>query len=359
MFELLPIAVEYLSVGTIAGGDVYLKYRDPLLMIKKGTFVSDRMMNSLVGSSNGSRNIYVEPKFYYQLLKNGVPEELRQEQFEKEIGYDVSKQKMGTLIDILHDNNMLDTAQAMDLSSDLSDKVTHLDAATIIQCINGKNAVDEYLLSHSTNVSMLNGLMGKWLDLPDEEIDLLVTCGLLHDIGKTKVSSEILNAPRKLTPEEFEEMKKHSIYSYNIISESSGIPPIVATVARSHHEKMNGTGYPDNLPGELIPLYSRITAISDVYDAMISTRCYKEAASPFTILGQLSSGKFSDLDYKLIGLFLERMPGEMLGKSVLLNNGSIGVVKHIDVNNWNYPIIEVDGAVVSTTDELYCLSVTL
>ncbi len=360
MPELMPIAVEYINVGDVAKSDIYVKYRDPLLMIKGGVFINERMLRSLAGRDESkSRNIYVEPKYYYELLNKGVPASLRQEQFEKDIGYDVDKQEMGTLIDYLKESNILDVDKAMELSDNLSEKVTMLDAATIMQCINGKNKVDEYLRTHSTNVSMLNGLMGRWMDLPEEEIDLLVICGLLHDIGKTKVPAEILNAPRKLTPEEFEQIKMHSIHSYNILSECADINPMIATIARSHHEKMNGTGYPDGLTGEVIPLYAKITAISDVYDAMISTRCYKDANSPFLILDQLANDKFSDLDFDLIGLFLKKMPEEMIGKSVLLSNGSIGKVKYIDVHKWKYPIIEVDGQVVPTTDDLYCISITI
>ncbi len=355
----MPIAIEYLSPGIIALSDIYVKYRQPLLMVKKGTLISEKLLLSLIGKSSVSRNIYIEPKFYYTLLKNGVPESLKQAELERAIGYDENKREMGTLINFVQNNGTLDINKTKELSDDLSDKVSLLDAATIIQCINGKNKVDEYLCTHSTNVSMLNGLMGKWLEIPKDDFDLLVTCGLLHDIGKTEVPAEILNAPRKLTESEFELIKMHSIYSYNILSNCPELDPMIATVARSHHEKMNGTGYPDGLTGDLIPLFSKITAISDVYDAMVSTRCYREATSPFVILDELYNDKFSHLDYRLIELFLRKIPEEMLGKSVLLSNGCIGTVKHIDITKWRYPIVEVDGEVFSTTDDVYCLSITL
>ncbi len=356
---LMPIAIEYLNVGVTATSDIYVKYRKPLLMIRKGTRLTAKMLDSLYRTSSGGRNIYVAPNYYYELLSNGVPETLRQEHFERSIGYDVAKKETDGLLDYLKNTGTVHAKQSAEISHNLSEKVSTVEAATILQCINGKNSVDEYLCTHSTNVALLNGLMGKWMKLPQQEIDMLVTCGLLHDVGKTEVPPEILNAPRKLTAEEFKIMQMHSVYSYNMLSKNPDIDPMVAAIARSHHEKINGKGYPDGLIGEHIPLYAKITAISDVYDAMVSSRCYKAAHSPFIVLYELSVGKFSDLDFELIELFLKNMPSELIGRSVLMSDGTIAKVKHIDSNKWKYPIVEREGEVIATTDEFYCESLVL
>ncbi len=354
--ELMPIAIEYLEVGSVATDDIYVKFRMPLLMVRRGSIISAKMLDSLYRSTSGGRNVYVKPSYYYELLSHGLPKTLSQMHLESSIGYDIAKNETNNLLTYLKENKTVHAKQSEAISNDLSKKISTAQAATIIQCINGKNNVDEYLCTHSTNVALLNGLMGKWLELPQKEIDILITCGLLHDVGKSEVPSEILDAPRKLTDEEFEIMRMHSVYSYEMLSRNPDIDPLVATIARSHHEKMNGNGYPDGLIGEHIPLYARITAISDVYDAMVSSRCYKAAHSPFIVLYELSVGKFSDLDFELIELFLKMMPNELIGRPVLLSDGTVAKVKFIDHKKLKHPIVERDNEVIATSDELYCES---
>ncbi len=357
--DLVPIAMEYLEKGTTAKSDIYVKYKKPLLMVKGGTVLTARMIDSFHRSASGGRNVYVGRNYYYDLLSHGIPQQLRQEHFERSVGYDIAKKETDSLLHYLKSTGVVPTEQAKKLSSNLSEKISTLDAAKIIQCVNGRNNVDEYLCTHSTNVALLNGLMAKWLGLPQYEIDLLVTVGLLHDIGKTEIPHDILNAPRKLTENEFEIMKKHSVFSYEMLLKNTDIDPLVASAARSHHEKMNGSGYPDGLAGEDIPLYARITSISDVYDAMVSSRCYKKAHSPFAVLNELSIGKFSDLDFDLIDQFLDMMPAELEGRSVLLSDGAIAKVKHIDRSKFLYPIVERDGDVITTSDDNYCTAVVI
>ncbi len=357
--ELVPIAMEYLAQGTTAKSDIYVKYKKPLLMVRSGTLLTARMIDSFHRSASGGRNVYVGRNYYYDLLNHGIPQQLRQEHFERSVGYDVVKKDTDSLLHYLKTTGVVPAERSRRLSQNLSNKISVLDAATIIQCVNGRNNVDEYLCTHSTNVALLNGLMAKWLDMPQYEIDLLVTCGLLHDIGKTEIPHDILNAPRKLTEQEFEIIKQHSVYSYEMLLKNTEIDPLVASAARSHHEKMNGSGYPDGLAGEDIPLYARITSISDVYDAMVSSRCYKDAHSPFIVLNELSIGKFSDLDFDLIDHFLDMMPKELEGRSVLLSDGTIATVKHIDRKKFLYPIVERDGDVVMTSDDVYCKTLVL
>ncbi len=102
----------------------------------------------------------------------------------------------------------------------------------------------------------------------------LILTGVLHDIGKTKIPEEILNAPRKLTPEEFEVMKRHPLYSFELLGDD--ISEDVRYAVRWHHEKLDGKGYPDGLKAESISYFARITTISDIYDAMLSARSYKK-----------------------------------------------------------------------------------
>lgn len=355
---LYPIAIEYLSDGMLAEGNIYCFVDSkPVLMVTQGSYLTESALAKMKKADMTFRNVYVPEAFYQKLQNLGLPDSLHQEHLERAIGYDVAKQKITKLIGDIAQTGTVSASQTKLVSNGILQKLDSVAAALVLQCINGKNKVDEYLYTHSTNVAFLNGLMAKWLKLSPEEASLLIACGLMHDIGKVKIPNDILYAPRKLSEQEFDVMKQHPVHSYEILQASPSIHPSVALAALHHHEKMNGTGYPDRLSADHIPYYARITAVSDVYDAMVSKRSYKNAYSPFEILEQLSEGKFSDLDFSLTQVFLSNMPLELIGRSVLLSNGSIGIVRYVDPLNWLHPIVDVDGNVFACDDTMSCVSV--
>jgi HD-GYP domain-containing protein (c-di-GMP phosphodiesterase class II) len=122
---------------------------------------------------------------------------------------------------------------------------------------------------------------------------------------------------------------------------------------------MNGSGYPSGLAADEIPIFARITSVSDVYDAMVSKRCYKEAHSPFAVLNQLKEEQFWGLDIKIVNLFVEQMPRELLGKSILLSNGMAGIIRHVNDKNIEYPVVEINGEIVNTNKDLHCISMLI
>ncbi len=137
---------------------------------------------------------------------------------------------------------------------------------------------DPYTKNHSKNVALISLALADRLGLGDKEKKLLEEAALLHDIGKIGVSDEILNKKGKLTPQEFDIVKKHTEIAYNIFSDINGAE-LLAKIIRHHHERMDGSGYPDGLKGEEIPLLSRIIAVADVFDALTSDRPYRPAMS--------------------------------------------------------------------------------
>ena len=152
---------------------------------------------------------------------------------------------------------------------------------------------------------------GVYADVIDEHfIDLLYSLAPLHDVGKILVSDKILKKPGKLTPEEFDEMKKHASEGGKVVRQIlEGITDeeynrFASDIATYHHEKWNGTGYPCHLSGEDIPLSARIMAIADVFDALISERCYKKAMSPEEAFRIIEEGSGSHFDPQLVSVFL-------------------------------------------------------
>ena len=136
---------------------------------------------------------------------------------------------------------------------------------------------DEYTFKHSVDVATMAMVVAKKMGYSEEEVYDIGVAGLLHDLGKAKVPPEILNKPGKLTEEEFEIMKKHSIHSYNILKENKGIKDSVKLAVLQHHEKINGQGYPMGLEASQICKFAKILTVVDIYDALVTERPYKAA----------------------------------------------------------------------------------
>ncbi len=149
---------------------------------------------------------------------------------------------------------------------------------TYMRCINrALDIKDSYTLSHSQHTQQMCLQMGERMDLSRMEMDMLSLSAELHDVGKIFIEQEILNAPGKLSDEEFTIMKKHSIWSANFFTEIPGMD-YLADIVRHHHEKIDGSGYPDGLRGENIPKLSRIMTVADVYSALSTPRVYRRDA---------------------------------------------------------------------------------
>ncbi len=358
--QLLPIAMEYLRVGMKTQGDIFISHQGSMvLLLSSGSTVSEKTIERLENIRSSSRNIYVSAEFYSTLMNENLPAKLKQRHIEASVGYNVIKQKSKSTLKNLEENGEIEVDTMTEISDSITDKVNTIDASLLLQCVNGKNNVDEYFYSHCTNVAVLNGLMGKWMKLDKSSIDTLVLGGLLHDVGKTKIPSEILNAPRSLTDEEFAVMKNHSTYSYEMLINLPDVEKDVVDIALYHHERVNGKGYPKGLIADEIPLFARITAVSDVYDALVSRRCYKDGITPFEVLDMLSESKFSDLDFHIVQVLLENIPSELIGKTVYLSNGAIGKVKYVNSNALKYPLVDVQGEFLQTSSEVYCVSMTV
>ena len=135
---------------------------------------------------------------------------------------------------------------------------------------------DDATFIHSLNVAILCNMFGHWINMPQDDLDVLTLAGLLHDVGKMKIPEEIIKKPGILTEEEYTEIKNHPRRGYNLLKPMK-LDERIKKVALMHHERCDGSGYPDNLKGTDIPIGARILKVTDEFAALISDRPYRKA----------------------------------------------------------------------------------
>ena len=165
-------------------------------------------------------------------------------------------------------------------------------------------AKDKYTRGHSDRVSEYSVLIGKYMNLPEEDLEILRIGGLFHDIGKIGIPDAILLKDSKLTDEEYSEIKNHPSIGKHILSNAKIFENIIPIVLH-HHEKFNGNGYPEKLSGQNIPLHARITAIADTFDAMTSKRSYRNALSLDVVREELINCSGTQFDPEILKVFLD------------------------------------------------------
>lgn len=146
------------------------------------------------------------------------------------------------------------------------------------------------------------------------------------DIGKVFVSQEILNKPDKLTEEEYEHMKSHSLMGYEYLKKRLDIPVVSYIGALQHHERYDGTGYPHGVEGTKISLFGKIIAVADVYDALVSDRPYRKPLLPSEAMEYIMGGSGTMFDTQIVNVFIQRVSPYPVGTSVLLSDGYVGIV---------------------------------
>ncbi len=167
------------------------------------------------------------------------------------------------------------------------------------------DAKDHTTHDHLQRVSVYAEEIGKELQLPESELEALKAAAILHDIGKLAVPEHIINKPGRLTPEEFDKMKIHPIVGAKIL-ERVKFPYPVAPIVRSHHERWNGSGYPDGLAGEAIPVAARILAAVDCLDALASPRQYRPALPLDQAMEQVAAKAGAEFDPKVVAILQRR-----------------------------------------------------
>lgn len=200
---------------------------------------------------------------------------------------------------------------------------------------------DNYTFSHSTNVTIYVLAMAIKLGYNEKKLNEIGMGSMLHDIGKILIPKEILNKQGKLTNEEYDIVKQHPTFGFELLRKQHEVSLLSAHCAFQHHEKLDGTGYPRGLKEEEIHPYGKIMAICDVFDALTSNRSYRDAMLPHTAMEILFAGANTHFDSELIRVFQRSVATYPEGVTVELNTGETGIVVSYQFSAPARPIVRV------------------
>ncbi len=185
---------------------------------------------------------------------------------------------------------------------------------------------DDYTYSHSVNVAVLSIIVGVTMGLNKKELTKLGLGALLHDIGKVFIDKDIINKPGKLTSEEFDSIKMHSKLGYEYVRDRFQLPVKSYIAVLDHHERYDGSGYPNKKMGDEISDFGKMVALADVYDALTSERPYRKALPPSEAMEYIMGNSQVHFDPELVDVFAKKVAPYPIGTLVRLSNGMTGLV---------------------------------
>lgn len=307
------------------------------VMLATGKRLTEYMIGRLV--LNGVEGIYIDDE-----ISRGI-----------DIAPPISPKLQKQVLDQLRKQNVDEIVNsAKDIVDEVADNADCLNSLILIKDYDG------YTYQHSVNVGILSSVVGFASGMARDEVVNLTATALLHDIGKTAASLEILNKKEKLTDEEMEHLREHPVTGYQMLQKCDTVQSVIRVGVYEHHENMDGTGYPRGIAGDKIHTFARIIHVTDVYDAMISKRPYKDEIHPEDAMSFILGKSGTMFDPFIVDIFLRCVPAYPKGITIQLSNGEKAIVIH---NYPEYPlrpcIRMFDGREVSLMNDIEYRSVVI
>lgn len=346
--EVLRIRTDQAVSGMKVASDIYTM--NDQLIIPKDTVLDDRMITRLRFYNiygfliyTGNHSMEGKPESYIEMLRNT-------QEFKK-----FNKAYINTVNNVEKSfDNLLTGDGEIDIEAMLADTNRILsegrNGVHILEMLHGIRNYDDITYIHSLNVSIICNLFANWLKLSEEDTQVLTLAGLLHDIGKMLVPREIITKEGKLTEEEFKIIQTHALKGYQAIKDQP-LDIRIKYAALMHHERCDGSGYPNGFKADQIDDFAKIVAIADVYDAMTSNRRYRNAICPFDVVESFERDGFLKFDPRYLMLFLERIVQSYIHTIVRLNDGREGEVVMINKLALSRPVVKIGDSFVDLSKE--------
>ena len=273
---------------------------------------------------------------YYQKVRESQEYKDFKTSYEKKVDF-----LERSLNDAVVKNMPIDARALLDQVMELFTR--HVTTISMFDMLHNMRAINDSTYAHSMNVALIARMLGMWMDFNEHDLEILTLGGLLHDIGKSRIPESILSKPGRLTAEEFEQVKQHPLYGYEILRQMP-LDTEIKQIALRHHERCDGSGYPIGLCDEEIDDFSIIIAISDVYDAMTADRSYRNGMCPFDVIATFEQEGLSKYKPQYIKTFLERIANTYANNNVLLSNGATGRIILINKQHLTRPVIQTANA---------------
>jgi HD-GYP domain-containing protein (c-di-GMP phosphodiesterase class II) len=309
------ITIDHLRPGHKLAHNLVVSNRT--LLLRRGKELTPALIEKI--GSQGYQGLYIDDELSEGLeITDVISSDLRRK----------TKNELQLLFLNVSTNTNGNNKKHFDKLKDLSKKIVEevlRNRTTMVNLVDLR-AYDDYTYSHSLNVAVLSIIIGVALKLSNAMIQELAIGALIHDIGKMRVDKHILNKPGKLNHDEFQHMKNHSQLGYEYLLNNADISINSKIATLYHHERLDGTGYPEGLRGDSIPLFSRIISVADVYDALTSDRPYRKAMLPSDAIEYIMGGYGTKFDPEIVEIITKKVAPYPIGTCVQLSTGEVGIV---------------------------------
>ena len=344
--EIIRIRTDQARAGMVVATDVYSSQNQ--LILTRGTILNEKMITKLRFYHIFGLNVFpkkeeVKEESYIDALRN--TQEFKK--FNRTYVETMNKVE-GTFNGIISGDEQIEIDQLLQETNRILKEARN--GAHVMEMLHGIRNYDDMTYVHSVNVSLICNIFAGWLKLSPEDTGALTLAGLLHDIGKMMIPKEILRKSGKLTEDEYEIIKSHTIKGFQALKDQP-IDIRVKYAALMHHERQDGSGYPNHFRGNQIEEFAKIIAVADVYDAMTSNRSYRKAFCPFEVVEKFEQEGFLKYDPKYLMVFLERIVESYLHNIVRLSDGREGEVVLINKLALSKPMVRVGDTFIDLLKE--------
>ncbi|WDV45565.1 HD-GYP domain-containing protein [Clostridiaceae bacterium M8S5] len=330
--RFLPIM--YAKDNSILGKNLF--DNEGRILLKKGATLTSKIKDRI--TSMGIRSVYILDEYSDEELEDIIRPELRNKamdsikstfnQFRQFSIMQKSGSKIPSVVNRMKNEQINHINNLTKISEDIVNEILS-NKDVLVNLVDIKSS-DSYTLQHSINVAILSLTLGITLNLNKTELTDLCLGAMLHDVGKILIPKEILQKEGSLTDSEYAEVMLHPQLGYDYLKECSSISGRSRIIALHHHEKYDGSGYPQSLKGSEINKLARIVTIADVYDALTSDRPYRMALPPNAALEYLMASGGTYFDFEMVKAFISKIIPFPTGSLVRLSTGAIASVKKVD-----------------------------